>query len=321
MSTTVHKPVMVVEVLAALAPRDGGVYVDGTFGGGGWSRAILAQANCTVCGLDRDGDAIAAGASLARSSGGRLKLIQSRFGAMREALAAEGIASVDGVALDLGLSSDQLGAAERGFSFAQDGPLDMRMDRHGPSAADVVNEREPRELAQIIADLGEEPKARRIARAIANARALARITRTAELADIVRRAIGGTWRAIDPATRTFQALRIYVNDELDELDRGLVAAEAVLRPGGRLVVVSFHSLEDRRVKTFLRVRAEAGAAGSRHLPATEASRRPSSFRLLTRKAIRPSDEEIATNPRARSAKLRAAERTTAPTWGAMEEAA
>jgi 16S rRNA (cytosine1402-N4)-methyltransferase len=321
MSATVHKPVMVEEVVAALAPKDGDVYLDGTFGGGGWSRAILAKSDCRVVGLDRDAAAIAAGETLARSSGGRIKLIQSRFSAMREALAAEGIESVDGVALDLGLSSDQLASAERGFSFAHDGPLDMRMDRSGPSAADVVNEREPRELAQIIASLGEEPKARRIARAIAEARAEGRITRTIELADIVRRAIGGTWRAIDPATRTFQALRIYVNDELGELDRGLVAAEAVLRPGGRLVVVSFHSLEDRRVKTFLRVRAEAGAAGSRHLPATETSRRPSSFRLLTRKAIRPSDAEVSANPRARSAKLRAAERTAAPAWGAIEEAA
>jgi len=321
MNAPLHRPVMVAEVVTVLAPKSGGVYVDGTFGGGGWSRAILAHGDCTVWGLDRDGDAIAAGERLARDSGGRLRLVHSRFGAMRETLAAEGVDAVDGVALDLGLSSDQLARPERGFSFALDGPLDMRMEQSGPSAAEVVNDRAAGELARIIAAFGEEPKARRIARAIAAARAKGPITRTGELAEIVRRAVGGAHRGIDPATRTFQALRIYVNDELDELDRGLVAAEAVLKPGGRLAVVSFHSLEDRRVKTFLRVRAEAGAAGSRHLPATEASRRPPSFRLLTRKAIRPGAQEVAGNPRARSARLRAAERTPAPAWGAFQEAA
>jgi 16S rRNA (cytosine1402-N4)-methyltransferase len=301
---------MLREVLQVLAPRDGGIYVDATFGAGGYGRALLDAADCAVWGIDRDPDAIAAAANLVERSGGRLHLVQGRFGDMGEQLPRHGLSEVDGIALDIGVSSMQLDRPERGFSFRHDGPLDMRMEKRGPSAADIVNGRSEAELARIIGDFGEERRARAIARAIAAARTVAPITRTLQLAEIVRRASGGRKSAaIDPATRTFQALRICVNDELGELDRGLRAAERLLAPGGRLAVVSFHSLEDRRVKTFLRQRSGFGPRPSRHLPPAAAA--PATFRLLPEDGMTPGAEEVRVNPRARSARLRAAERTSA----------
>lgn len=312
-----HRPVMLREVLAVLNPRDGGIYVDGTFGAGGYSRALLEAADCTVWGLDRDPDAIAAGAGLAQLYRGRLNLVAGRFGDMAALLNSRGVPASDGIALDIGVSSMQIDRAERGFSFRQDGPLDMRMEMHGESAADVVNSRSERDLADIIFQFGEERRARTIARAIVAARRQAPITGTLQLAEIIRKALGGRSSAgIDPATRTFQALRIYVNDELGELDRGLAAAEDLLRPGGSLAVVTFHSLEDRRAKTFLRRRSGRSPQQSRHIPHRPESQRDpdASFRLLPASGAAPSAEEVRSNPRARSARLRAAERTAAPAW-------
>lgn len=303
-----HLPVLLDEVLAALAPKDGGLYVDGTFGLGGYARALLESADCRVLGIDRDPDAVARGAGLAARYPGRLTLRQARFGDMAAVAQADGIARVDGVALDLGVSSPQIDDADRGFSFRLDGPLDMRMEKDGRTAADLVNTLPEAELADIIADLGEERHARRVARAIVAARPLAT---TGELAAVVRRSVPRSGDGIDPATRTFQALRLAVNDELGELDRGLAAAELLLAPGGRLAAVSFHSLEDRRVKTFLADRAGAGPRPSRHLPETGGRSAPT-FRILSRKPVTPSPAEIDRNPRARSARLRAAERTAAP---------
>jgi 16S rRNA (cytosine1402-N4)-methyltransferase len=302
-----HVPVLLDDVVAALRPRAGATYVDGTFGAGGYSAAILEAAPCRVVGIDRDPAAIERGTALASRYPGRLSLIEGRFGDMADLL---GTAKVAGVALDLGVSSPQIDDPARGFSFRADGPLDMRMGRHGESAADLVNGASETQLADIIAEYGEERFARRIARAIVARRP---VSRTGELAEIVRSAIPRRDPAgIDPATRTFQALRIAVNDELGELDRGLAAAERVLEPGGRLAVVSFHSLEDRRVKDFLKQRSGAAPQASRHLPA--AATRTPTFRLLSKKAIEPSEAEIVRNPRARSARLRAAERTEAPSW-------
>ncbi|HXQ52303.1 MAG TPA: 16S rRNA (cytosine(1402)-N(4))-methyltransferase RsmH [Stellaceae bacterium] len=306
-----HIPVLLDETIAALAPGDDALYLDGTFGGGGYSRALLESGRCRVVAIDRDPDAVAGGAELARRFPGRLTLVAGRFGEMERLLAPLGIAAVNGVALDLGVSSGQIDSAERGFSFRADGPLDMRMEREGASAADLVNGLTEATLAEIIRDYGEERFARRVARAIVRERAGAPITRTAALADVVRKAVPSAG-GIDAATRTFQALRIAVNDELGELERGLRAAERMLVPGGRLAVVAFHSLEDRRVKSFLRARSGGAARASRHLPATRAA--APSFRLLSRKAIAPGAAEIARNPRARSARLRAAERTAAPAW-------
>jgi 16S rRNA (cytosine1402-N4)-methyltransferase len=308
-AASTHIPVLLAEVIAALAPRDGGVYLDGTFGRGGYSEALLRSASCRVIALDRDPAAIRQGGALQALYAERLTLIEGRFGEMEEVLRRHGFEGLAGITLDLGVSSMQLDDAERGFSFRADGPLDMRMERTGRSAADLVNTASEEELTAIIRDFGEERFARRIARAIIAARPL---SRTGELAAILRRIVpesGG----IDPATRTFQALRIAVNDELGELDRGLLAAERMLEPGGRLAVVAFQSLEDRRVKSFLRLRSAAAPGTSRHLP-REARRAPS-FRLIDRKGVTPRGEEIARNPRARSARLRAAERTTAPAWG------
>ena len=304
-----HTPVMLAEVMGLLTPVAGGTFIDGTFGAGGYTSAILG-AGASVIAIDRDPSAIAAGMALVGDSGGRLTLVEGRFSDLDAIAAAHGKERVDGVVLDVGVSSMQLDEAARGFSFRLDGPLDMRMGGEGPSAADVVNRFEPRDLARVIAVLGEEKRARAVASAIARARARQDLAGTAELAEIVARAVGH--RATDkihPATRTFQALRIFVNRELDELADALAASERVLAEGGRLVVVAFHSLEDRIVKRFLAERSEARPRGSRHLP-EEAIPAPT-FELLTRGALTPGEDEIARNPRARSARLRAARRTAA----------
>ena len=273
---------------------------------------MLSRTRCRVLGIDRDPEAVQRGQQLAARHGGRLTIIQGRFGDMERLVGAVEPGPIAGIALDLGVSSMQLDSGERGFSFRADGPLDMRMGRDGASAADLVATLPEAELADVIRSLGEERFARRVARAITTARREKPIQRTGELAEIVRSAIPTREPGLDSATRTFQALRIAVNDELGELDRGLVAAERLLMPGGRLAVVSFHSLEDSRVKSFMRHRSGAAPGISRHLPAV-ATPSPS-FRLLTRRAVRPGADEIARNPRARSARLRAAERTAAPPW-------
>ena len=308
-----HIPVLVDEIVLALAPKPGSLIVDGTFGLGGYSRALLQAAPCRIVGIDRDPEAIARGRALEAEFPGRLSLIEGCFGEMERLLHAAAIDAVDGVALDLGVSSPQLDNPERGFSFRFDGPLDMRMSSDGQSAATLVNRLGETELADIIWRFGEERLSRRVARAIVAARREAPIERTAALARLVRSVVPGSKDGIDPATRTFQALRIYVNDELGELTRGLGAAERLLRAGGRLAVVSFHSLEDRAIKLFLRERAGEAPAGSRHLP-DAAPRRAPSFHLVSRKPVTPTAGEGARNPRARSAKLRVAERTPAPAW-------
>ncbi len=326
-----HRPVLLKEVLEALAPRDGAIYVDGTFGAGGYSRAFLEAADCTVWGVDRDHSAVARGRELAASYPGRLQVIEGRFGDLRQLLADKVSEPLDGLALDLGVSSMQLDQPERGFSFRADGPLDMRMEGPAaagrPTAADAVNSLPEEELADIIYTYGEERRSRQVARAIVQARAEKPLSRTAELAELVRGVVKAPkgqkgQKAIDPATRTFQALRIYVNDELGELHRGLEAAEALLGPGGRLAVVSFHSLEDRIVKQFLRARSGREAGGSRHAPPTPAadSKAPT-FIPLFRGTRRAGEEECRENPRARSAQLRAAERTAAPAWPRGDEEA
>jgi 16S rRNA (cytosine1402-N4)-methyltransferase len=303
-----HVPVLVPAVVAFLAVRDGGIYVDATFGAGGYARAILAAADARVVAIDRDASAVARGADLVKEAGGRLVLVQDRFSNLEQVAQAHGHALVDGVVCDLGVSSMQIDEAERGFSFRHDGPLDMRMSDPGPSAADVIAAASERDLAFIIKSLGEERHARAIARAIVAARAEAPIRTTFGLAAVIERVVWPRPGAIHPATRTFQALRIFLNEELDELAAALAAAEAVLKPGGRLVVVSFHSLEDRIVKTFLVERGRQSGS-SRHLP--EVVRPAQTFRLLTGRPVTPDASEIAANPRARSAKLRAAERTSA----------
>jgi len=311
-----HIPVMLSEVLHALEPKSGAIIVDGTFGAGGYSKAILEAAECEVIAIDRDLEAVAAGRALAAKFPGRLKLVAGRFGAMDEIVNRQGIEAVDGVALDLGVSSMQLDEPERGFSFIHEGPLDMRMGKEGPSASDIVNELSAGELAEIIGKLGEEGRSRAIAKAIVARRAEAPIETTKELSDIVARVLGRKRdEAKHPATRTFQALRLYLNDELDELARGLSAAERLLKAGGRLVVVTFHSLEDRIAKRFFASRSTPAPRGSRHLPETSDAAFAPSFRLLNRHPIEPNQSEIRRNPRARSARLRAAERTAAPAHG------
>ena len=307
-----HVPVMLNEVVEAIAPKDGGIYVDGTFGAGGYTRAFLDAALCTVLALDRDPRATEAGAALAQAYPGRLILREGCFSDLRQHVGAAGLAAVDGVALDIGVSSMQLESAERGFSFMQDGPLDMRMGGSGPTAADMVNALAPAELARVIRVLGEEPRAKTIAKAIAEERVVEPIIRSGRLAEIVARAVGGRrGDRIHPATRTFQALRIYVNRELEELAEGLFAAEEVLREGGRLAVVAFHSLEDRIVKRFVALATGRTAGPSRHLPQRPVHGEPT-FRELFRGAKTPSEKEIEANPRARSARLRGAVRTAAP---------
>src|SRR4029079_7592169 len=303
-----HIPVLRRSAVELLQPRQGGVYIDGTFGAGGYTRAILAAADCNVIGIDRDQTAIALGADLVDQAGGRLTLIEDRFSNLDAIARDAGFAAVDGVALDLGVSSMQLDTARRGFSFRLDGPLDMRMGGEGPSAADVVNKASERDLANIIFILGEERHSRSVARAIVKARTDAPFETTRALADTVASVVRSRPNDIHPATRTFQALRIFVNDELGELATALHAAERVIKPGGRLVVVSLHSLDDRIVKTFL-VDRSGSRGSSRHVP--EVDRPAPTFRTLTKRPVTADDEEIAQNPRARSAKLRAAERTDA----------
>ena len=303
-----HVPVMLAEVLATLGPQDGATYLDATFGGGGYARAILEAApGCTVFAIDRDPDAIARGAALAQAFAGRLHLVEGRFGDMLSLLRDRDITALDGVVMDLGVSSFQLDQAERGFSFRADGPLDMRMEKSGPSAAELVNSLPERELADIIFRFGEERFARRIARTIVARRAEAPFTTTADLAALVRRAVPRDPSGIDGATRSFQALRIAVNDELGEVERGIAAAMELLAPGGRLVVVAFHSLEDRIVKQAMAAASGRGGA-SRHDPAALSGRAKPAFHLLTPRAMRPQDAECSANPRARSARLRGIER-------------
>jgi len=313
MTAPIHIPVLRDEVVAALNPQAGAVIVDGTFGAGGYTRALLASAAGRVIAIDRDPRAIAIGRKLEGEAAGRLTVIEGRFGEMAALLAAAGIQSVDGIALDIGVSSMQLDEADRGFSFMNDGPLDMRMASSGDSAADLVNTLPEAALADLIYLYGEERRSRHVARAICQARTQNHITRTAELAAIVARVVRSE-PGHHGATRTFQALRIAVNDELGELRRGLAAAEHLLRPEGRLAVVTFHSLEDRVVKHFLDRRSGKGGGGSRHLPPQAQTVRAPSFRLVHKGVVAPTEAETAANPRARSAKLRAAERTPAPAW-------
>ncbi|HXN67014.1 MAG TPA: 16S rRNA (cytosine(1402)-N(4))-methyltransferase RsmH [Bradyrhizobium sp.] len=308
-----HIPVLGREAVEMLEPRDGGIYLDATFGAGGYSRAILDIPGTRVIGIDRDRSAIAGGFDLAERSGGRLTLVEDRFSNLAEICASQGVETVDGVVMDVGVSSMQLDEAGRGFSFRTSGPLDMRMGHGGPTAADVIARASEADLANIIYVFGEERHSRAVARAIVAARKEAPIATTRALADIVAKVVRSKPGEIHPATRTFQGLRIFVNEELDELHLALSAAERVLKPGGRLVVVSFHSLEDRIVKNFLVERARAGG-GSRHLP--EIAQAAPSFAVLTKRPVTPDEAEIAANPRARSAKLRAAERTEAPAHAA-----
>jgi len=303
-----HIPVLLDEVIAGLAPQPGETHVDGTFGAGGYTRALLA-AGANVIAFDRDPDAIAEGQALVAANEGRLQLVPDVFSRMDEALADRGIDRVEGVTLDIGVSSMQLDRADRGFSFQADGPLDMRMGQSGMSAADFVNTADEAEIADVLFHFGEERQSRRVARAIVAARPIAR---TGELAQIVRRALGYREHdKKDPATRTFQAIRIHVNRELGELEDGLAAAEASLAPGGRLAVVSFHSLEDRIVKRFLKERSGSTPSGSRHLP--EVAQRTPSFEAVA-KPVRAGEAELARNPRSRSATLRVARRTAASPW-------
>jgi 16S rRNA (cytosine1402-N4)-methyltransferase len=303
-----HVPVLVSDVIDALQLHGAETAVDGTFGAGGYTRAMLSAGAGRVIGFDRDPDAIAAGASLVPDP--RLTLVNENFSQMDRVLADRGIGQVDAIALDIGVSSMQLDRAERGFSFQADGPLDMRMSKSGLTAAEFLNSAEEADIARVLRDFGEEPRARAIARAIVAARP---VERTAQLAAIVRRAAGfRPGQKSDPATRTFQAIRIHLNAELDELEQGLAAAERSLRPGGRLAVVTFHSLEDRIVKRFLRERSGATPAGSRHRPELADPRQPTFEKVA--KPVSPSEAELAANPRARSARLRSAVRTAAPAW-------
>ena len=300
-----HRPVLLDEMLVALRPRDGGVYVDATFGGGGYARAMLAAARCRVIGLDRDPDAVTRARALEREES-RFTAVEAAFGRLEAELHARNALPIDGIVFDLGVSSFQLDEPGRGFSFQADGPLDMRMARTGPTAADLIASLDERALARLLGELGDEPQARAVARAIVRARAGAAITTTRALAAIVARAKGGGRGPRDPATQTFQALRIAVNDELGELERGLAAAEASLRPGGRLVVVAFHSGGARTVKRFVNTAGGRQPQPSRHVPPVEPPR--PRWRWVSSGVIKPRADEVAANPRARSARLRVAER-------------
>jgi 16S rRNA (cytosine1402-N4)-methyltransferase len=314
-ATRVHVPVLLAEVLTALAPQANARFIDATFGAGGYSAGLLdAAPGVRVLAIDRDPAAVAAGGSLVERSGGRLILVEGRFSEDRVGAEA-GFAPADGVVLDIGVSSMQLDDPGRGFSFQADGPLDMRMSGAGPTAADIVNTAEEAGIADILFRLGEERRSRAIARAIAARRRERPFARTLELAELVERVLGrGKVGGRHPATRTFQALRIHVNDELGELAHGLAAAEHVLKPDGRLAVVTFHSLEDAMVKRFLQARTGKQEGGSRHLPPGAPPERRPSFRFVNQKPLSPAESEIAANPRARSARLRWAVRTAAPAW-------
>jgi len=308
--TNPHIPVLINEVIGALAISPGETHVDGTFGAGGYSMAMIA-AGAKVHGFDQDPDAISSGAALVVASDGKLVLHHAFYSQMADVLSDE---AIDGVTLDIGMSSMQLDQAERGFSFQKDGPLDMRMSQDGPSAADFLNEADEEDIANVIYRYGEERRSRKIARAIVNARPL---TRTSELANVVRKALGqkpGDKK--DPATRTFQAIRIHINRELGELEDGLAAAERLLKPGGRLAIVTFHSLEDRIVKNFLRDRSGQKSAGSRHVPQVSEKRPAPTFHKPA-KMVRPAGAEQVSNPRARSATLRSAVRSDAPSQAVM----
>ncbi len=303
-----HIPVMLNEVLANLAPRDGGVYLDGTFGGGGYAAAILEQADCTLWAIDRDPEAIERGAGLVARFPGRLHLLHGQFGDMVSLLEQVGVTQLDGVVLDLGVSSFQIDDPDRGFSFRHDGPLDMRMGKQGTSAADLVNTLPESALADVLYKYGEERASRRIAHAIVAARSEAPIETTGRLAEIIRSVLPPDRSGNHPATRSFQGLRIKVNDELQQIEDALAAAVGLLAPGGKLVVVAFHSLEDRIVKRFMTEAAGRTGSPSRHNPAGLLTRETPNFQLLTARALRPGDDEANQNPRSRSARLRALER-------------
>jgi 16S rRNA (cytosine1402-N4)-methyltransferase len=299
-----HIPVLLAEVLQYLAPAEGETHLDGTFGGGGYAAAILARGT-TLWAIDRDGEAIARGASLATAHPGKLHLIQGGFGDMASLLNERGVTQLDGIVLDLGVSSFQIDTPERGFSFRFDGPLDMRMGQHGPTAADLVANLSEVELADTIYKYGDERLSRRIAKAIVAARAEAPIVTTSQLADVIRAVVPKDRSGHDPSTRTFQALRIRVNDELGQIERALEQAASLLAPGGRLVVVSFHSLEDRLIKRFMTEASGRTPGPSRYDPRGLIARDAPQFDLLTPRAVRPGSSESSDNPRARSAKLRA----------------
>lgn len=315
--TAPHAPVLLAEVIAALDPKPGDVVIDATFGAGGYTRAILER-GAEVVALDRDPTVQPFAEAVARDFPDRFQLIRTPFSGLAEAFADSGKARLDGVVFDIGVSSMQLDQAERGFSFMRDGPLDMRMGDEGSTAADIVNTWDHGPLAHIFKLYGDERQSGRVATAILRRRVERPFSRTLDLAEVVEKALGGRrGAAIHPATRVFQALRIAVNDELGELERGLEAAEATLAPGGRLAVVTFHSLEDRMVKAFLTERTGNAPGGSRHAPVAVETRKPS-FDLLFKGAREAGEAELAANPRARSAKLRAAVRTDAPAWGAAK---
>lgn len=316
----VHIPVLLDEVVRAMAARDGEVLVDGTFGAGGYSRALLNSADCRVFGIDRDPAALERAQPLINDYAPRLRVIRGCFGDMQRLLAAEGVAQVDAIVLDIGVSSPQIDNPERGFSFRFDGPLDMRMGDTGPTAADVVNTADEDDLANILYRYGEERLSRRVARAIVIRRSEQKFERTSDLADVIRGCVPKSKDGIDPATRSFQGLRIHVNDELGELERALDAAERMLVPGGRLCIVTFHSLEDRLVKEFLRERSGNNPSPSRHLPGPLSTSPSPSFRLLNKSGTGATEAEQLRNPRSRSARLRTAIRTEAPAWGRGEAA-
>ena len=315
---TRHIPVLLAEVLDELAPKAGETYIDCTFGAGGYTRAILEKADCRVIALDRDPNAIRDGQALVEAFAPRLTLLHTPFSDIEAAIEALGLrGKIDGVVFDLGVSSMQLDEADRGFSFNADGPLDMRMSQAGPSAADVVNTYDEEDIANIIYELGDERRSRAIARAIVRRRGEHPFTRTSDLARLVEGVMHGKREAgRHPATRTFQALRMYVNEELGELERGLEGAERILRPEGRLVVVTFHSLEDRATKRFFATRAGKEEAVSRYLPLPEKPAQPPSFRILNPRGLTPKKGELDVNPRARSARLRSGLRTEALPWPA-----
>lgn len=305
MTDALHIPVLLSEVVAGIAPKDDGIYVDATFGAGGYSSAVLDAANCKVYGIDRDPFAIENGQKLVEKYNGRLTLLHGVFGDMRELLASVGVEKIDGVMMDIGVSSMQIDTAQRGFSFQKNGALDMRMSQEGLSAADVVNSFKEKDLADLIYAYGEERFSRRIARAIVEKRREKPFETTLELASAVHSVMPKSKDGIDSATRTFQALRIYVNDELEQLRRGLNEAEGLLNKGARMAVVSFHSLEDRIVKTFMQEKSGKSAGVSRYEP--QAAQTRATLRLLTKKPVLPSTQECERNPRSRSSRLRIAE--------------